>query len=162
MNILMSVSRRKDGPLRPTRALLASDDYAAFLAVLSAATRITTASEQVFRDTGISLNTREFDLLVAVDAYGPIRPSDLLRECWMTRSPQTLSSALDRLTHRGLIVRSRHPDDLRGILVDLTAEASSLMDTLFRQIDRRVIGPFRDAFDEDEKRALAELLRRVG
>jgi DNA-binding MarR family transcriptional regulator len=144
-----------------TEELLDSAELKAFLSVLTAASTITTDAEQVFRDAEVDLIPREWDLLVAASTFGPMRPSELLRRVWMTKSPQTLSSMLDRLETRGYVTRNPHPEDSRGVIVSITPEGERTVTALFPLIARRVIAPFSVHFTDDEAEAITEMLGRL-
>ncbi|MFW6597345.1 MarR family winged helix-turn-helix transcriptional regulator [Propionibacteriaceae bacterium Y2011] len=71
-----------------------------------------------------------FDVLAALRRAGEpyqLSPGQLLRETMVTSG--TMTNRVDRLTARGLVRRSDHPDDRRGVLVTLTAEGKTAVDS---------------------------------
>jgi DNA-binding MarR family transcriptional regulator len=144
-----------------THDLLDQIDMVAFLNVLRSATQITSDTEKVLRDDGSDLAAKEWDVLVFVSTDGPLRPSELLRRTALTNSPQTLSSLLDRMEAKGIVTRSPHPDDARGVLVSITDKGSHTVDELFPLLARKVIAPFASRFTDDEVKTIAELLSRL-
>jgi DNA-binding MarR family transcriptional regulator len=71
--------------------------------------------------------------------------------------PTTLTSLLDRLERRGLLVRRPSPDDRRSLLVELTADGRSVARRVVRAIgdlERRALGPL----SEEQRLALASAL----
>jgi DNA-binding MarR family transcriptional regulator len=85
-------------------------------------------------------------------AYAPCPMSELARVFGLKRS--TLTSMLDRLEGRSILVRSVNPDDRRSFMVELSRggkklarEVSGMVTELERQIDRRVTPGDRRGFD---------------
>jgi DNA-binding MarR family transcriptional regulator len=144
-----------------TADLLSQIDLQAFLSVLSAATRIIGATERILRDSDIPLTAKEWDALAFVATNSPIRPSDLLRRVTLTTNPQTLSSVLDRLEERGLVARSPHRTDARGIEISITDQGTRTIHELFPLLSRHVVSSFSGHFTDDEIKTIAELLSRL-
>jgi len=71
---------------------------------------------------GSGLTPQEFGVLSAIGVWGPLTPTDLARRVGLP--PTTLSEYVTRFTERGLVTRSRHPDDGRSYLLGLTAKGS--------------------------------------
>lgn len=132
----------------------------AFLKLIKIATRITADAEKALRDAGVGISAKEWDTLAITVAYGPIRPSDLLREVVLTGTPQTLSSIIDRLEDRGLVIRSQDPTLARAVLVSATADGIQLANDVFPVLRRKLITPFNSHFDDDERQYLQEMLDR--
>lgn len=64
------------------------------------------------------------------------------------------------LAQRGLIVRRRLPRDRRAAMIELTPEGAAVVERIFPDHTRRVTHAFA-GLDEQEKRSLAELCRRL-
>jgi DNA-binding MarR family transcriptional regulator len=141
--------------------LLDQIDVVAFLNVMRGATRIVSDTERVLRDNDSELSAKEWDVLAFVSTDGPLRPSQLLRRTTLTNSPQTLSSLLDRMEAKGVLTRSRHPSDARGVLVSITDKGRRSVDELFPLLSRKVIAPFTSHFTDDEVKTIAALLGRL-
>jgi len=136
-------------------------EMAAFLSVMRAATRSISDGEKVLRDNESGLSLKEWDVLVFVFVAGSARPSQLLRRTALTRSPQTLSSLIDRLETKGLVARARHTTDGRGVLVSITDRGRRTVDTLFPLIARRAVAPFSAHFTDAEMTTITSLLGRL-
>lgn len=86
-----------------------------------------------FAELGVEL--WEFDVLAALRKAGaPYRlsPGQLTRETHVTSG--TMTNRVDRLEARGLVVRESHPDDGRGVLVELTASGRELVDAALTRL----------------------------
>jgi DNA-binding MarR family transcriptional regulator len=70
-----------------------------------------------------------FPVLLALRRVGApfeLTPTSLTREAYLSSGGMT--QLLDRLEHRGLVVRRPHPTDRRGLLVQLTPDGVRLAD----------------------------------
>lgn len=104
------------------------------------------------RMSGVPVTPQEGHLLAYLLAYAPCPVSELVRVFGLKRS--TLTSMLDRLEGRGILVRSVNPADRRSFLVELSSggrklarEVSEMVNELERQIDRRVAPGDKRGFD---------------
>ncbi len=140
---------------------LAQIDLSTFLGLVSAATELTALSDDVLREAEAGINIKEWDALALIHAMGPSRPSQVLRRVALTSRPQTLSSIIDRLERRGLVSRTTHPDDPRGILVQATPAGVAMVDKVFPFIARRIVLPFASHYTDDEIKTLGTLLARL-
>jgi DNA-binding MarR family transcriptional regulator len=131
---------------------------AVLLLVLKSATEIIATTDRVLRNVGSQLTTREWDVLAFVSAYGPIRPSELLRHVVLTGNPQTLSSILDRLQQREFVSRNTDHSDARSVLVSITEDGSNAVHTVFPTLLRKVIEPFNLHYTEEELTNMRKLL----
>ena len=136
-------------------------DLRALLAVLSAASQLQMRGEAELRRMDSPLKIHEYDVLVAVQVYGPLRPSELTRRASLAPSPATVSSILSRLEKRGLIARRPHPDVGNGVMVEATDAGKEMLEYLFPAVQRRVISWFGAQFSEEELLSLAETLERI-
>lgn len=136
-------------------------DLATFLALVSAGTEMVTETEDILRGAETGITAKDWDVLAFISTMGPSRPSQVLRRVALTSRPQTLSSILGRLEKRGLVTRTIHPDDSRGVLVEATTEGTAMVDAVFPLIARRIVGPFASHYTDDELKTLATLLNRV-
>ena len=100
-------------------------------------------------------------MLAFVSAYGPIRPSKLLRHVVLTGNPQTLSSILDRLQQREFVSRKTDHLDARTVLVSITEDGSNAVRIFFPTLIRNVIEPFNLHYTEEELSRMRELLERL-
>ncbi|MGD7706421.1 MarR family winged helix-turn-helix transcriptional regulator [Microlunatus sp. Y2014] len=100
-----------------------------------------------------------FDVLAALRRAGEpyqLSPGQLLRETMVTSG--TMTNRVDRLTARGLVRRSDHPDDRRGVLVTLTAEGKTAVDSAMSSLldaEQHML----DGLSEAERTRLAGWLR---
>lgn len=96
------------------------------------------------RELGVP--ARESHLLSYLRSYAPCRVGELGRVFGLKRS--TLTSMLDRLERRGLLLRTLDGEDRRSLLVELTRRGKPLADRINTLVDRF------------ERRALAAIPRR--
>jgi DNA-binding MarR family transcriptional regulator len=112
------------------------------------------------------LESWEFDVLAALRRSGPpyrLSPGQLLRETLVTSG--TMTNRVDRLAMRGLVVRQDHPDDRRGVLVQLTDAGKDVVDATLADLmvaEREILDAL-DVADHDQlTRSLRLLLARYG
>jgi DNA-binding MarR family transcriptional regulator len=110
------------------------------------------------------LESWEFDVLAALRRSGPpyrLSPGQLLRETLVTSG--TMTNRVDRLAMRGLVVRQDHPDDRRGVLVQLTDAGKDVVDATLADLmvaEREILDAL-DVADHDQlTRSLRLLLAR--
>lgn len=89
---------------------------------------------------------------------GPLKPRDLAGQLGLTTGAVT--SLVDRLETRGLVTRSRDPDDRRGVLVVPTEAMFSALSPLYRAVAQRVAA-LAENYGADEAHAAARHLRDV-
>jgi DNA-binding MarR family transcriptional regulator len=107
------------------------------------------------------LRINEFDVLVAVGVFGPLRPSEISRKASLAPTPTTVSTILRRLELRALITREPHPTIGGGVVVTATPEGHEMLVQLFPELERKVVSWFGAHFSESELTVLAELLERI-
>jgi len=102
---------------------------------LEVLSRITRLAHQLDRRrsaafTAHDLESWEFDVLAALRRAGPpyqLSPGQLLQETLVTSG--TMTNRVDRLAARGWVTREVQPGDRRGVLVRLTGEGRTVVDS---------------------------------
>ena len=79
-------------------------------------------NRQTYDEYELSPSARQV-LAVVEGADGPLEPSIIAERLLVTTGSMT--SLLDNLEKRGLIVRRRHPNDRRKVLIEITSGARS-------------------------------------
>jgi len=97
-------------------------------------------------------------LVVLVTAGGELELRALRRR--LSTSKANATEVVGTLEGRGLVARHRLPHDRRAAAVAISAHGEELVDRLFPEHAIRVAGTFA-ALDDDEKRTLAELCRKL-
>lgn len=103
----------------------------------------------------------EFDVLSALRRAGApyeLSPGQLIRQTLVTSG--TMTNRVDRLERRGLVGRSRDPNDRRGVIVRLTPAGQETVDAAMADLLARE----RDLLSElsaSDRDALAGMLRRL-
>ena len=104
------------------------------------------------------LRLQHFAVLTALADFGPLAQHELAERLGLNRSH--LVGYLDEIEGRDLVARRRDPADRRRQHVDLTAAGTALVAELLPVVERaneELLAPL----SADERRTLAELLRRV-
>jgi DNA-binding MarR family transcriptional regulator len=97
-------------------------------------------------------------LVVLTTAGGSLELKTLRRRLgWSKANATEVTRTLER---RGLVERTRIPDDRRAAVVTATPEGLALVDRLFPEHTARVSRVF-SALDDVEKRSLAEICRKL-
>ena len=107
------------------------------------------------------LETWEFDVLAALRRAGApyqLSPGQLLRATMVTSG--TMTNRVDRLAARGLVARTSHPDDRRGVLVRLTSEGRGAVDAALSDL-LRAEEQILDGLSATEQAALSASLRSL-
>jgi MarR family 2-MHQ and catechol resistance regulon transcriptional repressor len=126
-------------------------------ALVRAGARVTRRLATELERRGLSATT--FSMLVVLASAGGSLELRALR-LRLGTSKASASEVAATLAERGLVRRERSPRDRRAVTLRMTAAGEQLLDELFPGHARRV----RDAFtplDDDEKRALARLCRKL-
>jgi DNA-binding MarR family transcriptional regulator len=107
------------------------------------------------------LSYGEYKLMMHLRYGGPPyrgKPGKLAKHLGLSTGAMT--NRLDNMERRGLVRRLDDPDDRRGVIVELTEDGKKLWDqAVAAQAEKESI--VATALDEDERRELNELLRRL-
>ena len=112
------------------------------------------------------LESWEFDVLAALRRSGPpyrLSPGQLLRETMVTSG--TMTNRVDRLAARRLVARQDHPDDRRGVLVQLTEPGRVVVDAALAELlaaERGILAALEVTEHDQLTRSLRLLLARYG
>ncbi|HEY6430173.1 MAG TPA: MarR family transcriptional regulator [Acidimicrobiales bacterium] len=88
-------------------------------------------ANRALRDVGLSAGARH--VLAALEGHaGPLTPTEIADR--MIQTPASVTSLLDTLARRGLVVREQDPSDRRRVLVSLTPEARGVVDRYLARI----------------------------
>jgi MarR family 2-MHQ and catechol resistance regulon transcriptional repressor len=97
-------------------------------------------------------------LVVLTTAGGELEMRTLRRRLGWTKA--STSEVISTLQARGFVTRRRVPGDRRAVLLRITAAGVELVEALFPGHTKRVTQTFA-ALDDDEKRSLAEICRKL-
>lgn len=107
------------------------------------------------------LNRGEVGVLAALRIAGPkhqLSPTRLFKGLML--SSAGITSRLDRLERRGYVKRSRHPDDRRGVIVELTVAGRDVLDQAVGANTGREKQLMANLTKQEQK-ALAGLLKKL-
>ncbi|BAB50334.1 regulatory protein (MarR-family) [Mesorhizobium japonicum MAFF 303099] len=133
--------------------------------------RLNEASSLIARDrlaplfAQFGLQAGEFDVLATLRRSGSpyaLTPTDLYEATMVTSGAMT--NRLDRLEKAGLILRGPHPNDRRGIVVQLTGKGLALIDealTAHVANEHEILAGLNDAERETLSRLLEKLIGSV-
>ena len=105
------------------------------------------------------LSASGFSVLVVLTTAGGQLELRALRRRLRT-SKANATEVVTTLEGRGFVVRTRLLHDRRAAAVSLTARGEEVVERLFPEHSERVRAAF-DVLDEDEKRSLAEICRKL-
>jgi len=108
---------------------------------------------------GTELGLSDFGVLEALLHKGPVPISVLGKKVLL--SSGSMTAAVDRLESSGYVARAATPTDRRARIVHLTEEGSKLIRRVFAEHERDMEHVF-SLLDESERKALANLLRKLG
>jgi MarR family transcriptional regulator, organic hydroperoxide resistance regulator len=135
-------------------------DFDAMLAVSNiyrAANAVRNRMErQVLGPAGLSWGG--FTILFVLWVWGERETGQLADDCGLAKG--TLSGMLTTLEKGGLVERSRHADDGRRVVVTLLSGGLDTIERVFPEFNRYE-AKFTADLDDEERRELARLLRRV-
>jgi DNA-binding MarR family transcriptional regulator len=114
------------------------------------------AEQGVLREA--SLSWGGFTTMWVLWIWGEMETGRLAVECDLSKG--TLTGILNTLEGRGLVVRERMDTDRRRMLVSLTADGDRMIESLSPSFNRFETETT-SSLDDDEKRELASLLRRI-
>ena len=151
-----------DNIMTAWRALLPDEDLAP-LSVFSRISRLARHLDQARREafSGVQLEPWAFDVLSALRRAGEpfaLTPGVLMQQFLV--SSGTMTNRIDRLEQRGLVRRTRHPEDRRAILVELTEAGKTHADAAITALigrERAWLGGISDR----EITVLADTLRTI-
>jgi DNA-binding MarR family transcriptional regulator len=106
----------------------------------------------------LDLRDRHLMALTMLSADDSLSQQDLARH--MSLDPTLVVALIDDLEERGLCERSRHPDDRRRHVIELTAKGRKVYRearALAAKVGDEIFGPL----DRAERTQLTELLKRV-
>ena len=140
---------------------LGKRDVRAMLDVLAAASAIIIETEGVLRKAGADVRGNDWDALIALAIFGPMRPAELLRRAPMATNAPTVHAIIARLETRGLVEKQAHPESSRGVLVRLTDEGVDFVNRMFPVLERKIINGFAGHYSDDELDTISNLMGRI-
>jgi MarR family 2-MHQ and catechol resistance regulon transcriptional repressor len=107
----------------------------------------------------LGLSLTDFKILETVLHSGPLTPSKLGTEIGLTRG--SVTSAVDRLAARGLVIREPNAADARSSLVKLTRAGATVIEDAWRFHTTEVERVMENTLTPEEMAVLLKLLGRV-
>lgn len=105
------------------------------------------------------LTHSQFAVLEALNHLGPLSQGELSNK--VLKSNANLTTVVDSLEKKDLVVRQRSAEDRRCVTVDLTATGTQLIQEIFpRHVD--VVARRFSILSEKEQNQLAALLKKLG
>ena len=108
--------------------------------------------------SGMDITAAQFKVLIIVSQYGVDTPAELCR--FLSLDSGSMTRMLDRLEQKGLIARSRCPQDRRQVRLELTADGDVLAGQL-PQIGASAMNELVGVLAPDELQTLEKILAKV-
>jgi MarR family transcriptional regulator, 2-MHQ and catechol-resistance regulon repressor len=108
---------------------------------------------------GLGLGLSDFAVLELLLHKGP-QPINVIGKRILLTSG-SITTAVDRLEEKNLVVRTAHPEDLRARLVQLTAKGRRVIECAFRRHEADMEETMA-VLDAAERRQLVHLLKKLG
>ncbi|MFV2198603.1 MarR family winged helix-turn-helix transcriptional regulator [Nocardiopsis sp. LOL_012] len=105
------------------------------------------------------MNPTDFQCLTLLQVSGTLTPGEIAESLCM--STGSVTGVLDRLERRGLVERTRHPEDRRKVAVRLTP-GSGRPDTASGTGMREAMVGLHADYTDDDLAVIADWLERVG
>ncbi len=139
-------------------------DDARVIAALSAYVKLLRGGRAVLarvepRLAAAGLTPTQFGVLEAILHKGPLGQRELGRK--VLTSPGNMTDVIDKLAARGLVRRTRHKQDRRAVVVELTPEGRVLVAPLFTAHATDIAAAMA-GLNRDELGQLSALLRKLG
>src|SRR5262252_4788744 len=102
------------------------------IAAIGNATQLYQDATDAFDDAAcvaLKLNRTDLKCLSVIAQRGPVAVGEIAKAAGLTRGAMT--TALDRIEQAGYARRLRHPDDRRGVLVELTDKARKAIEAIW-------------------------------
>ena len=107
----------------------------------------------------VDLCDSDFRVLEALLHKGPLPVNVIGQKVDLTTG--SITSAIDRLEEKGLVLRKNHPDDRRIRVVELTAKGRRLIEKAYAQHQLDMEEAVR-GLSREERAILVDLLKRLG
>ncbi len=107
--------------------------------------------------TGLGLS--DFAVLEAILHKGPMPVNTIGKKVLLTSG--SISTAVDRLTQKGLVRRGRDPSDGRVFLVHLTGRGREMIEEAFGRHSQN-LESVAGVLDPEERKTLVRLLKKLG
>jgi len=128
-----------------------------YVKLMRASNRLTSRIHRHLLDD--NLTHSQFAVLEALYHLGPLSPSDLGEK--ILKSNANLTTVLDSLEKKQLVVRDRSASDRRRISVQLTANGEALIARVFPRHARIIEAEF-SVLSAEEHQQLESLLKKLG
>jgi DNA-binding MarR family transcriptional regulator len=113
---------------------------------------------QAWEDHHLSATAKQ--ALAVLDGAGePLEPGVISERLLITSG--SVTSLLDTLEKAGLVTRSRHPDDRRKVLVDITEAGTAIVDAMLPSLHARERTIINSALTATEQSTLLRLVAKV-
>lgn len=141
-------------------AWLSDDEQCAWRNFIEGTNRLARCLDEVLRtETGLTMDDYEILVFLSESADGRARMSDLADRLLTSRS--RLTYRIDGLEKRGLVCRSRCPDDGRAIHAEMTDEGWRTLRAAAPVHVNSVRAHLLDHFEEEEFQRLGEQMKRL-
>jgi hypothetical protein len=108
---------------------------------------------------GLDLNPTDFQAYMLLRIQGPMTPGEIAQ--WLKLATGSVTVLIDRLAARGLVVRDRHPEDRRKVIVRPAVVPEPGPATGDQLGIRQAMLDLHEGYSEEELRVIADWLHRT-
>lgn len=129
----------------------------AFIKLMRATESINNRLNRHLSDADLTVS--QFGTLEALYHLGPLNQRAIGEK--ILKSGGNITMVVDNLEKSGYVKRKKDPNDRRAVLIHLTKEGESFIKSFFPKHLDRILKEF-DVLDENEKKTLAHLCKKLG
>ena len=129
----------------------------AFIKLMRATESINNRLNRHLSDADLTVS--QFGTLEALYHLGPLNQRSIGEK--ILKSGGNITMVVDNLEKSGYVKRKKDPNDRRAVLIHLTKEGESFIKSFFPKHLERILKEF-DVLDENEKKTLADLCKKLG
>ena len=129
----------------------------AFIKLMRATESINNRLNRHLSDADLTVS--QFGTLEALYHLGPLNQRAIGEK--ILKSGGNITMVVDNLEKSGYVKRKKDPNDRRAVLIHLTKEGESFIKSFFPKHLERILKEF-DVLDENEKKTLADLCKKLG
>jgi len=129
----------------------------AFINFMRAANSVSSRLSRLLAEHRLTMS--QFGALEALYHLGPLTQNELAKK--LLKTSGNITMVVDNLEKRDLVKRVRSPEDRRSVSVTLTKDGRKIIDKIFPQHVRSIVGEF-EILNAREQEALRQLCRKIG
>ncbi len=133
------------------------DTLDAYIKLMRASDSITARLNKHLGEHGLTIS--QFGVMEALHHLGPLNQRSLGEK--LLKSGGNITMVIDNLEKRGWVERKRNPEDRRSVLIHLTDEGGSFIESFFPKHLEKINQEF-EPLSTEEKKQLGKLCKKIG